>query len=442
MSNGSSLLLGLKGMVVTGVSLDEDGTRVVTVGTAAEWVSRCTKCQDRSSKPALGWVTTRPRDITIGPDRPQLVWHKRKWLCTNTACEKKTFTEATEEVPPRARITTRAKTEMARAVLDDLRPVTAVATAYGCSWNTCHDAVAVTADEVLDTAPPVVRVLGMDETRRGKAKYETCPDTGKRVWIDRFDTGLVNITGSGGLLVQVNGRTAKAVTDWLAQRDLAWRAQITHVAIDMSNVYAKATREALPHARLIVDRFHLVKRGNQMVESVRRRITWQTRGRRGRKANPEWINRRRLLRGAERLTDDQRACLVAALDVADPAGDIFAAWIAKELLRDVLACTETGGMRYNITAALHRFYEFCTATTVPEIHELARTIETWQAPMILAITTGLSNARSEGYNRIVKHVGRIAFGFRNPANQRRRVRWACTRQSRQVPPRARQLNPC
>jgi transposase len=53
--------------------------------------------------------------------------------------------------------------------------------------------------------------------------------------------------------------------------------------------------------------------------------------------------------------------------------------------------------------------------------------------MILAITTGLSNARSEGYNHIVKHIGRIAFRFRNPDNQRRRVRWACTRQSPQAP---------
>ena len=83
-------------------------------------------------------------------------------------------------------------------------------------------------------------------------------------------------------------------------------------------------------------------------------------------------------------------------------------------------------MRYDISAALYRFYAFCAATSVPEIHDLAETIETWQTATILAITTGLSNARSEGYNRIVKHVGRIAFGFRNPDNQRRRVRWACT----------------
>lgn len=129
----------------------------------------------------------------------------------------------------------------------------------------------------------------------------------------------------------------------------------------------------------------------------------------------------RLLRGAERLTDAQRTTLFAKLTAADPHGDIAAAWIAKELLRDVLACKDRGGLSYEIRAAFYRFYEFCAACRVPEIHKLAQTIGAWQDPIILAITTGLSNARSEGYNRIVKHVGRVAFGFRTPANQRRRV---------------------
>jgi transposase len=440
-SNGSTLLLGLEGIVVDTVGLDGDGVRVVSVGTADEWVGRCPQCRTRSSR-SRGWVTTRPRDIKIGPDRPRIEWRKRKWLCTNMFCKRKSFTESTPAVPARARVTARAKLEMASAVLDDDRSVTAVAAAYGCTWNTCHEAVKAVADPVLDADPEPVAVLGIDETRRGKAKYETCLDTGKRVWVDRFDTGLVDITGDAGLLVQVNGRSAAPVIDWLTARDQAWRESITHVAIDMSVTYAKAAREALPHATLIVDRFHLVKRANQTVEAVRRRTTWESRGRRGRKADPEWINRRRLLRAAERLTEAQRARLVTALDAADPNGDILAAWIAKELLRDVLACTTTGGMRYDVSAALHRFYAFCAATRVPEIHDLAETIETWQTPMLLAITTGLSNARSEGYNRIVKHVGRIAFGFRNPDNQRRRVRWACTRRSRRAPLRTKQLRPC
>lgn len=36
--------------------------------------------------------------------------------------------------------------------------------------------------------------------------------------VDRWDTGLVDITGAGGLLVQVNGRAAQPVIEWLAPR--------------------------------------------------------------------------------------------------------------------------------------------------------------------------------------------------------------------------------
>jgi len=78
------------------------------------------------------------------------------------------------------------------------------------------------------------------------------------------------------------------------------------MAIDMSAGYAKAVRQALPHARVAVDHFHVVKLANQMIDDVRRRTTQALRGRRGRSCDPEWTSRRRLLRGAERLTDTQR----------------------------------------------------------------------------------------------------------------------------------------
>jgi hypothetical protein len=88
----------------------------------------------------------------------------------------------------------------------------------------------------------------------------------------------------------------------------------------VSATYAKAAREALPHAQLIVDRFHLVKRANEMLDTVRRRTTAAHQLRRGRKCDPEWINRRRLLRAAERLTDEQRSRLFEQLTSADPNG--------------------------------------------------------------------------------------------------------------------------
>ena len=173
MSNDSgSLLLGLDGVVVDSVHIDDDRIRTVYVLTGPNWVGVCPQCRGQSSR-SNGWVSTRPRDIKIGPDRPRIVWRKRKWLCTNDSCTRKRFTESVPGVPPRARVTVWAKAEMALAVLDDDRSVKSVAAAYGTTWNICHDAVTATADPVLATEPDDVVVLGIDETRRGKAALRT-----------------------------------------------------------------------------------------------------------------------------------------------------------------------------------------------------------------------------------------------------------------------------
>jgi transposase len=46
---------------------------------------------------------------------------------------------------------------------------------------------------------------------------------------------------------------------------------------------------------------------------------------------------------------------------------------------------------------------------------------------VAAVITGITNATSESLNRLAKLEARLAYGFRNPRNQQRRVRIACTR---------------
>ena len=76
---------------------------------------------------------------------------------------------------------------------------------------------------------------------------------------------------------------------------------------------------------------------------------------------------------------------------------------------------------------------------IPQIRRLTHTIDDWRSSIIEGIFTGISNGRAEGYNRIVKHIGRTAFGFRNQTNHKRRIRFACTRASRRA---AIRLEPC
>jgi hypothetical protein len=251
------------------------------------------------------------------------------------------FTEELLEIPARARITTRARRAAAQAIGEHCRPVSGVAGEFGFNWTIPHDAFVAYPDEVLPDGPPPVQVLGLDETRRGKGKYEIETSTGVKVWVDRFDTGLVDLGGAGGLFAQVNGRKSADVIAWLEAQDPQWRARITHVAMDTSATYARAARIALPDAVIIVDRFHLVALGNRTVTEYRRELAWARRGRRGRKIDPEWAQRNRLLRAAGSLTDEEAAKMHAAMRAAHPSGGLEKCWQGKEMLRALLALAGT-----------------------------------------------------------------------------------------------------
>jgi transposase len=351
------------------------------------------------------------------------------------------FTEALpEEIPARARITTRARRAAAQSIGDHLRPVSGVAAELGMDWRIAHDAFVVYADEVLPAGPPPVRVLGIDETRRGKGKYEIETSTGVKVWVDRFDTGLVDLDGTGGLFAQVNGRTSDVVIAWLKEQNPEWRAAITHVSMDTSATYARAARLALPNAVVIVDRFHLVALANRAVTEYRRELAWARRGRRGRKIDPEWAQRNRLLRAEETLTHDEATKMHDAMRVADPSGGLEKCWQGKEMLRQLLALAGSNPDRNRIWNQLTDFYIHCADSEIAQLRRLAWTVHAWQPSIIEGLRTGISNGRTEGYNRIVKHVGRIAFGFRNQENHKRRIRFAGTRQSRRAPTSG--LKPC
>ncbi len=430
MSDGTTLLFGLPGVRVERVERRADGTRVVHVVTADDTAAACPGCGVVSTS-VKEHVMTSPKDLPYGVDSVEVRWHKTRWRCGEDYCEKSSFTEAIAQVPPRARTTTRLRTEIGAAIGDAGRSVVEVAGAHRVSWPTAHRAFVAHAEAQL-TEPEVVAVLGIDETRRGKPRWQRCTDTGRWVRVDPWDTGFVDVAGDQGLLGQREGRTSAAVISWLSERSEEFRAGVQFVAIDPAAVYATAIRTPglLPNATIVVDHFHLVKLANDALTKVRRRVTWDLRDRRGRKLDPEWANRRRLLRGRERLSDRSFAKMWNAIIDEDDTGQILSAWIAKEELRTLLSTVRAGGDAHLTRHRLHRFLCWCIDSQVPELLTLASTIDTWWPEINAFLATGITNARTEGYNRLAKQVKRAACGFRNPDNSARRIRFHCTRKQR------------
>lgn len=171
---------------------------------------------------------------------------------------------------------------------------------------------------------------------------------------------------------------------------------------------------------------------NATVTEVRRRVTVQVRGRRGRKGNREWELRNRLTRRADSLSDQQLAELQTDLKllpkrIREP---ITVVWNAKEDLLDLLALARTYPSRAQIVDALCQFYTRCGDSGLPELQRLATTVQTWWPEILAFLQTGITNAASEGTNRVIKTIARDAYGFRNPVNQRLRTRCATPRRAR------------
>ncbi len=150
------------------------------------------------------------------------------------------------------------------------------------------------------------------------------------------------------------------------------------------------------------------------------------------------------MRNLENLSAAQFAKVMDTLGGDRHGQQILAAWIGKEKLRDALnlraRITRSTPCERDVRGRLFAFYDWCAQNDdIPELVTLARTVSRWEDEIVAAVLTGVSNARSEALNRIAKLEARRAYSFRKPANQRRRVRTACTRG--RVPVRTKSRSP-
>ena len=414
-SDAASVLFNLPEYRVVAVTRDAEGAREVVIDTPS-LEAGCPSCGAVTSR-VHQRTRQRVRDVPF--DGPVTVWWvKKRWRCTEARCGRATFTEHTDQVPPFARVTTRLRERIVAALAGEVRCVQAVAAEVGVSWPTAmRQLTAAMASQAARTAarPALVHSLGIDEHRfRTVRWYRDEHDTWRRVepWMTTF-TNL----GTGQVVGVVDGRDSAAVRAWLRTRPRWWRHRVAVVAIDPSAAFRSAVVSWLPRARVSVDHFHLVKLAGDMVTAVRRRVSWDTRGRRGRKQDLAWAHRLLLLRGYDTLSARGRARLKTVLAADDPTNEIGAAWGVKEQLRRLLACPSVeAAQRERVT--LNRYVALAA---MPETTRLKKTIDTWWPAIATFIRTRATNAKTEAANVTIKNIKRTGRGYRSHDNYKCRI---------------------
>lgn len=406
-------LFNASGMHVLEVAQDESGRLVVTVETDAD-VGGCPSCgvvavghgrrvHEAADAPCFGAVTV-------------IRWRKRIWRCTEPACPVVTFSEQHELIAPRAKLTSRAIGWATDALAHDDTTVSALARHLGVDWHTLWDAIELEATRRL--ADPArlkgVSVLGVDEhiwrpSRVGDAA--------------RAVTGMVDLTRDehgrlhARLLDVVPGRTGTAYAAWLKRQSSEFTAGITEASLDPFRGYANALRDELPDAVAVLDAFHVVKLGTQVVDETRRRVQQDTLGRRGHKDDPLYKIRGLLRRGREHLSGKQVAKLNACLQAGDPNWEVTVAWLGYQQLRSMYRADPAEGRR--IAEKVITSFPTCP---VPELARLGRTLKQWREHVLARFDTDrISNGGTEAVNLIIEKTRRLAHGFRTFDHYRIRI---------------------
>ena len=398
-----ALLVGLPDVAVVGVGEWPAWLLVVISTLTARPVCRC------GGRPHGHGV--REVDLVDLPvfGRPvRLRWRKQRWRCP--ACGAAWTEQKPEIASVRCALTTRAARWATVQVGRHGRAVSEVAADLGCSWHPVMDAVVLYGGELVDDPARfgAVSALGLDETlfaRQGRFRTQC------------WSTQIVDVR-RGQLLDVVPGRDSSEPCRWLAGRSEAWRAGIGWATLDLSSAYRSVFDTMLPEAVQVADPFHVVQLANRGLDECRRRVQNDTTGHRGRKDDPLYRARRRLVMAAERLTAEQHERLMGLLRVGDPHREVWFAWNAKEVVRQIYDHTDET-LAGEWVDAIGR--DFTDPGMPLEVRRLGRTITKWRDQIVAWHRSHVSNGPTEAVNNLVKRVKRVAFGMRNFTHYRIRA---------------------
>jgi len=378
-------LLKLKDMKLSGVSFHRD--RVVRLAVKPfKNGCRCPECGRRGTIVRQRPTMREWRDIPLGGWTVFLVFAPREVRCP-------THGRVEEHIPwaeREARITHRYEYVMLRYC--QMMTQKAAAELLRVSPSTLSGQLHRSIERHRDGHRiRDLRALGIDEVSYSKGhKYATLVYDLERavvVWVGR-------------------GKARESIDAFFEQALSAHqRARVRAACCDMSEAYMGAIQHHCPNATLVLDRFHVVKAINDAVDEVRKE-QWRVADAPERKAlkGLRWL----LYRHSSTRTRRDTFTL-KALERGNRR--IYRAWRLKDELEQL--------WNYKAPWAARRFLERWTKTTMRSrlepMKKLVATIRKHQDGILAFIDTRLTNATSEGLNRIVKIVKNRASGFQGLA---------------------------
>ena len=361
---------------------------------------------------------TRTRTFTHLPygERPTILSVRyRRYRCGT--CTRVWSQDLRRISPPKTRITHRAAAWAARALARSKLSVAAISRALGVCWHATWNAIKHVAAPLLTNPARLegIRAIGIDEHA-----WRHKPGTDPYVTVIVDLTPTLEHTGPARLLAMVDGHAADAVEAWLSDLPNPARQSIEAIAMDGLAAYKKAAKAKAEYAAVVLDPFHVVRWAGDKVSAIRKRLTIEIFGRRGRAGEGLYDARRILLTRRPWLTPAKRSKL-AALFNNPRHTPLHQAWMVYQRIREAYEQADPMVGRM-LMAHLIDSIKPGTGHKPPEIASLGRTMDQRRADILAVfdhhhVTCG----PVEAINGRIEHPRDIALGFRNRTNHETRT---------------------
>jgi transposase len=354
----------------------------------------CPKCATPSN---LTYDSRRVRvkDAPIRGTGTILFIRKRRLWCA--PCHKP-FTEPVAGIGKGKRHTDR----YARGILwacENFSDLTAVRRAYRASSSLVYDVYYRKLEQKVGEKVnyPWPKIVGIDEHAFKKARYGA-PTEFVTMIVDHSNRRVREV---------VLGKTTAALSLTLAE--IPGRENVEVVTLDLCDPFKNFVREFFPKAKLVADKFHVLRLLSPALLRRRKEITGTRSDLRAKKL---------LLMSSYKLRYPER---LALHQFTERFPELHEVYLWKERLHGLY---RTRGYE-KAKKALQGMCDEMASSQIPEVKTLRRTLLKWREEILNYFLTGITNARTEGFNNKAKVVKRRAYGYKSFRNYRLKVLTAC-----------------
>ena len=211
-------------------------------------------------------------------------------------------------------------------------------------------------------------------------------------------------------------RTTPALLQYFYQFPMSERRKVEFVTMDMSMQFRSVIKTIFPKARIVADRFHMIRLVQWAMERVRKaeqkRLCHHSRMFKS--------NKTILTKPYEKLTEEE---LIKLEGILRCSPRLRCAYALKYAFSKVLRFKD----HTNISWALSAWIDLVKSADLPEMNSLVKSFTYWYEEIRSALIYPYSNGFTEGCNNKIKVLKRVSFGLRNFERFRNRILYINTR---------------